>query len=67
MPRAWEEWTEVALGAWMVASPWVLGFAALQWAMASAVASGLAVIVLALWVLGTDRDYGGWWGNRMAH
>jgi hypothetical protein len=35
--------------------------------MASAVACGLAVIALALWVLGTDRDYGGWWTDRMAH
>jgi hypothetical protein len=67
MPRAWEEWTEVAIGGWMLVSPWVLGFAALQSAMASAVACGLAVIALALWVLGTDRDYGGWWTDRLAH
>ena len=30
VPRAWEEWTEGALGVWLVVSPWVLGFASAQ-------------------------------------
>ena len=29
VPRAWEEWTECGLAAWLVASPWLLGFAAM--------------------------------------
>jgi hypothetical protein len=66
VPRAWEEWTEVALGVWLVISPWALGFAGLQNAMISAVASGLAVVVLALWVLMTDKDYAGWLGETPA-
>ena len=37
MPRAWEEWTEVVLGLWMIASPWILGFSGIQAAMWSAV------------------------------
>ena len=60
VPRAWEEWTEVALGAWLVISPWVLGFASLQRPMMNAVVVGIAVLVLALWVLATDKDYTHW-------
>lgn len=67
VPRAWEEWTETALGAWLVVSPWALGFSALQMAMLSSVASGVVVIVLALWVLMTDKDYAGWLGQTSAH
>jgi hypothetical protein len=64
LPRAWEEWTEVVLGAWLVASPWVLGFASHMTAVQVALFTGVAVLVLSLWVLATDKDYGGWW-NRL--
>ena len=67
VPRAWEEWTEGALGLWLAVSPWALGFAGLQNAMISAVASGVVVMVLALWVLVTDKDYAGWLGDTPAH
>jgi hypothetical protein len=67
VPRAWEEWTEGALGLWLAISPWALGFAGLQYAMISAVASGVVVMVLALWVLMTDKDYAGWLGDTPAH
>lgn len=67
VPRAWEEWTEVALGLWMIASPWALGFSAIPAAMWSAVLSGLAIVALAVWVLVTDKDYAGWWGDGVAH
>jgi hypothetical protein len=60
MPKAWEEWVEVALGVWLMASPWLLGFANLGLAMQNAVFVGLLVTVLALWVLGTDDEFGGW-------
>ena len=64
VPRAWEEWTEGALGVWLVVSPWVLAFDTLQLAMMSTVLTGVAVLVLALWVLATDKDYADW---RTAH
>jgi len=67
VPRAWEEWTVGALGLWMVVSPWVLGFRGLQVARTSAVATGIAIVVLALWVLSTDRDYAGWLHRGAAH
>ena len=57
VPRAWDEWTEGALGLWMVISPWALGFAAVRDPKMTAVVTGVAVVVLALWVLATDKDY----------
>ena len=63
LPRAWEEWTEGALGAWLAVSPWALGFSTLDVARVTALATGLAVVVLALWVLMTDKDYAGWLGG----
>ena len=60
LPTAWEEWTEVALGIWLMASPWALGFTGHMAATQNALFCGLAVTVLALWVLGTEDAYGGW-------
>jgi hypothetical protein len=64
LPRAWEEWTGAALGLWLMVSPWVLGFATMTLAVQVAIFTGLAAIVLTLWVLATDKEFGGWW-NRM--
>lgn len=66
LPRAWEEWTEAALGMWMAISPWLLAFSAIQAATWSAVVTGLVVVSLAMWVLVTDKDYSGWWSGRTA-
>ena len=60
LPRAWEEWTEGALGAWMVISPWVLGFSTLRDATSNAILTGIVILALALWVLLTDKEFGGW-------
>lgn len=67
MPRAWEEWTEGVLGLWMIVSPWALGFDMRHDAMVNAVVSGIVILVLALWVLLTDKDYSAWWHDRTAH
>lgn len=67
VPRAWEEWTEGALGLWLIASPWVLGFSTLRDAMLSAVVTGVVVVALALWTLMTDEDYSSWMRDRVAH
>jgi hypothetical protein len=58
---AWEEWVNLALGVWLVISPWLVGFSDLVAAMWNAVIVGAVVAVLALWALGTDKDIGGWW------
>ena len=68
VPRAWEEWTEAVLGLWLIASPWVLGFSNLTNAMRTAVVTGVAIAVLALWTLATDKDYSaGWRHDRATH
>lgn len=58
---AWEEWVSVALGAWLLVSPWVLGFSGIATAMWNAAIVGIGVAAFALWALGTDKDIGGWW------
>lgn len=67
VPRAWEEWTEGALGLWLIASPWALGFSTHRDAMFSAVIAGIVVVALALWTLLTDKDYSAWLRNLTAH
>lgn len=62
VPRAWEEWTEGALGLWMIVSPWVLGFAG--GARMTAVVTGIVIAALALWTLATDKEYSAWWRDR---
>lgn len=44
---SWEEWANLAFGAWLVASPWLLGFAHAR-ATHFSVAIGAAVAYLAL-------------------
>jgi hypothetical protein len=59
--QVWEEWINIALGAWLVVSPWVLrgiGPAA----SADFVIVGLLVIALAayeMWQVGNAREPGG--------
>jgi len=67
VPRAWEEWVEVLLGLWFMASPWLLGFDGHAVAMQNAVFCGLVVAVLALWELGTDDALGGWLRRLVRH
>jgi hypothetical protein len=58
---AWQEWANAVFGAWLVVSPWVLGFSGLYAAMLNAVVAGAVVLALAVWALATDKDIGGWW------
>ena len=47
--QKWEEWFDIALGAWLIASPWVLGFTYAQEAMWSAIAGGVVIAVMGIW------------------
>ena len=52
--QEWEEWVNLALGVWVAASPWLLGFAATVYAMWTHVGVGIAVAILAaveLWMI----------------
>ena len=63
VPRAWEEWTETALGLWLAVSPWVLGFQ-VQVSRMNALIIGLLVLTLALWAL---QDHEAGMGEKAAH
>ncbi len=47
--REWEEWLEVALGIWIIASPWALGFTNIQVAMWNAIACGVVIAAMGMW------------------
>jgi predicted DNA repair protein MutK len=47
--QVWEEWVNAALAAWLIVSPWVLGFSTVQTAAWNHYAIGVLVGVLALW------------------
>jgi hypothetical protein len=48
--RIWEEWLDIALGAWLIASPWVLVFTYAQETMWSAITSGVVIAVMGIWI-----------------
>jgi SPW repeat len=53
----WEEWANVLIGLWLIASPWVLGFAHLR-AMHFSVGVGIVVTFMALlelWLVHEDQ------------
>jgi hypothetical protein len=53
----WEEWANVLIGLWLIASPWVLGFAHLR-AMHFSVGIGIVVTFMALlelWLVHEDQ------------
>lgn len=64
MPRLWEEALNIALGAWTVISPWVLGFASSRDVTTNTVAVGIAVTVLAIWAMVRDQDFQKWRESR---
>jgi len=67
LQRVWEEWVELALGLWLIASSWVLGFSAVSMARTLTIGTGIVVAALAVWVLLVDRDNGGQWRKRIVH
>jgi hypothetical protein len=56
----WEEWVNLLLGAWLVISPWVIGFVHTR-AMHVSILIGLMIAFLAaleLWITHYEPDYG---------
>jgi hypothetical protein len=54
----WEEWINVALGLWLIASPWLLGFAHTS-AMHFSIGIGVVVVFLSLleiWLVYDKED-----------
>ena len=55
--RPWQEWTNVAVGAWLVVAPFALEFTELTAALWNHVAVGAAVMLLAGWALYRRRAH----------
>ena len=53
--RAWEEWISVALGIWLIISPWAMGIG-VSVARVNLVVVGLLVIALAIYEFGSARS-----------
>ncbi len=53
---AWEEWTNAVLGAWLVISPWMLGYSTSPGLMWNAVISGALIVLFAGWTLMEQQD-----------
>lgn len=58
----WEEWADMAVGLWLVVSPWVLGFAVIAAGAASVatwnvIVVGLLTLGLAAWSLRDHRHH----------
>jgi hypothetical protein len=56
--RLWEEWVNVALATWLIASPGVLEFSTHQAAMWNQVIVGLLVAILAIRAASTEHGSG---------
>ena len=59
-PRPWEQWIELVLGVWLIASPWALKFSALTTVTNAMVVTGVLIAVLAAWRLFGDTESAGW-------
>jgi hypothetical protein len=55
IPQIWEEWVELALGLWLVVSPWVFGYSQLAVPTLVHIILGSLVAFLALLELRQDR------------
>ena len=65
VPRPWEEWTEAALGIWLIMSPWMLQYALERGNRLVMVALGTVIVLIATWTLLVDKEYRSWgsdWG-----
>jgi hypothetical protein len=58
------EWLNLAVGIWLVASPFVLGFAAASLPAVNAAAVGTMVVALAASALSLDRELEKWWHRQ---
>ncbi len=47
----WYNWTILVLGLWFVASPWILGYSAINLAAWNNIVAGSLVLVFSLWNL----------------
>jgi hypothetical protein len=62
--QLWKEWVNVILAAWLIVSPWFLGYSGLAAAFYNQIGVGVVVGVLALWSAAIATDSGGFATRR---
>lgn len=55
-PSAWEEWTSLVIGLWLIVAPFALGLSTHPNASASTIAVGALVALFAAWVLWISKS-----------
>lgn len=58
--RNWQDSASLILGLWLIASPWMLGFAGMQLAMWNAVLFGALITIMALMALVDFHEWEEW-------
>lgn len=54
----WLNWSEFALGLWVLVSPWILGYWRITTALWSGVVAGVLIILLSLWrIVGVEDQH----------
>lgn len=53
----WEEWANLVVGLWLIASPWLLGFAVIGSARWTHVVLGVLVAAVAIWAVLDERQH----------
>lgn len=56
----WEDWVGIALGAWMLASPWVLGYSDVTAAVMNALVLGTILVLEEFMEVGVHEDSEEW-------
>ena len=54
----WEEWVNVALAAWLIISPFILGYPMMAHSMTNQIVVGVVTGLLALWTAVTTDEHG---------
>lgn len=56
----WEDWAGIALGAWLLASPWLLGYATVDAAVMNALVMGTILVLEELLEVGAREEAEEW-------
>ena len=65
IPRTWEEWISLVMGAWLVISPFVLGFSGYRVASWNVILVGVLLAVFAAWAMALNKDISRWWHDHV--
>jgi SPW repeat len=62
-PSRMEGWAEIGVGLGLLVTPWAFNYESTA-ATSSSMITGVLVIVFAIWLMVTDREFVSWWNDR---